>query len=362
MKKATIISLLFAGVVLSLAGCQKGSDHGGQPVTFTATSANPYTRTAYSGQMDGAFERINWLEGDEITVWSDFAVDANNSSSKVAKYQITGIENSGRNSKASLKNAPGKNGLVYVDGKDSYKFWSVYPTVTGTPSGASLNYTIPAAQKMASGVEAVVNGNATTFPVDMSNAYMLAATEGAEAEKPVTMYFYPAFTAFEFTLTAEEGAITVTKVELISDSGLAGNVVATLVPGTRTNTVAGVDHTIGASTYACTAAADNLAYTLPAGTSVTPESTVTFTLLAMPQNIEGLKVKFHVTIEGEETFFVGTLKKDGQPITFGACEKFRIKGVAVPGNRWKIFYQPAILEADEWIEVEVGEETPLIVE
>ena len=55
----------------------------------------------------------------------------------------------------------------------------------------------------------------------------------------------------------------------------------------------------------------------------------------------------------------GTLSKGGEPITFGACEKHRIKGVAVPGNLWKIFYAPGIIEADEWVEVD-GD--PIIVE
>ena len=49
-------------------------------------------------------------------------------------------------------------------------------------------------------------------------------------------------------------------------------------------------------------------------------------------------------------------------ITFGACEKHRIKGVAVPGNVWKIYYKPGIVTADEWIEAGEAQTTNLIVE
>jgi hypothetical protein len=137
---------------------------------------------------------------------------------------------------------------------------------------------------------------------------------------------------------------------------------ATLAPGTRTNTVGEVAHTIGASTYACTAAGESpytLSYTLPEGSVVSAKDRIVLTVFALPQDVAGLKLRFHVTIDGEETTFTGTLSKGGEPITFGACEKHRIKGVAVPGNLWKIFYAPGIIEADEWVEVD-GD--PIIVE
>lgn len=192
-----------------------------------------------------------------------------------------------------------------------------------------------------------------TLPADMSNAWLFAAVEGAKEGDKINLDFYPAFTAFELSFEGDkeyEGEITVTKVELISDSPLAGDVVATLVPGTRTNTVGEVAHTIGASTYACTASGSapyTLSYTLPEGSKVSTSKSIVLTVFALPQNIAGLKLRFSVNVEGEDATFTGTLSKGGQPITFGACEKHRIKGVAVPGNLWKIFYQPD-LTVDEW--------------
>ena len=152
---------------------------------------------------------------------------------------------------------------------------------------------------------------------------------------------------------------------LISDSPLAGDVVATLNPGTRTNTVGGVDHTIGASTYVCTASGDapyTISYTLPENSVVSATDGFVLTVFALPQDIVGLKLRFSVKIEGEETTFTGTLTKGGAPITFGACEKHRIKNVAVPGNLWKILYAPGIVEADQWEEVDDLDGDFIIVE
>ena len=196
MRKTIVINLLLAG--LALAGCQKGVNYGGRPVTFTASSADPYTRTAYSNVITNGFERIDWAPNDRILVWSDFAAMAYDSDDHSAEYIIDVITPDGRNSKATLKNASA-NGLVYVDGKDSYKFWATYPVASGNPTANSVTYTIPAAQTIANGAEATTEGDVTTIPADMSNAWLLAAAEGAQADTPVEMYFYPGFTAFELT-------------------------------------------------------------------------------------------------------------------------------------------------------------------
>lgn len=365
MKKQiiSIASIILGGIIL-LAGCQKDgtTSKAGSLVKFTAGLKPAATRTTYSGEIVNKFERINWEEGEKIVVWSDNAVDRYNTSANYASYAISSPKASGVNSTASLgnikgENGEGGNGLVWVDGVETYKFWGSSPAISGTPVPGKASFTIPAEQQMAGTTVPAAVENVTTLPVDMSNAWLLAAVEDAEAGKEVSLDFYPAFTAFELTLTADsdyDGDITIKKVELISKTGLAGSVEATLAPGTRTNTVGEVAHTIGASTYDCTPATGNLTYTLPADTKVNKTSSVTFTVFALPQNVVGLKLRFHVTIDGEETTFTGTLSKGGEPITFGACEKHRIKGVAVPGNRWKIYYAPDILDVDQWEEVDGG--------
>lgn len=345
MRKASVISLLLAGTLLSLAGCQKGDGvRYGEAVRFKATSAFPTTRTAYSGKVTDGIERIDWIPGESILIWSDNAADRNDvdnnvaSPAKHAVYQIQDVTESGVQSKATLSNAPGENGLVYVKGEDSYKFWGISPVTSGTPVAGQASFEIKAAQQMAG--SASVEDNVTTLPADMSNAWLVAAVEGAKEGSTVEIPFYPAFTAFEFTFEGDkeyEGNINVTKVELVSDTKLAGNVVATLAPN-------------GASTYACTSTSDP-AFTFPAETYVSQTQKVVFTMFAMPQKIVGLKLRIYAKIDGEETSFTGTMKKNGNPIEFDACKKYRIKGVAVPGNLWKIYYQPDIT-VDEWVPVD----------
>lgn len=348
MRKTIVISLLLAGTLLSLAGCQKGDSVSyGEAVRIKITSASTSTRTAYSGVITNNKERIDWVDGEKLLIWSDIAVDRNDVDNKVANpsryavYQIDGNPTAdGALSKASLKNAPGENGLVYVDGEDSYKFWGISPATSGTPEDGKASFEIKAAQQMAgTTVPAAVN-NVTTLPVDMSNAWLVAAVEGAQANKAVEIPFYPAFTAFEFTFEGDpeyEGNINVTKVELVSDTKLAGSVVATLVPG-------------GASTYACTPTADP-AFTFPANMYVSQTQKIVFTMFALPQKIVGLKLRIYAKVDGEDVTFTGTMKHNGAPIEFDACKKYRIKGVAVPGNLWKIFYQPDIT-LDEWVPVD----------
>ena len=369
MKKQiiSIASIILGGIIL-LAGCQKDgtTSKAGSLVKFTA-GLKPATRTAYSGQVSDNFERIDWVKSDKILIWSDFAALETDADVHSAEYLIDVITPDGRESKATVKNTGG-NGLAFVSGKDTYQFWATSPMVSGNPTTGSVSYTIPALQSLPTSLSASTVDHVTTFPADMSNAWLLAAVENAPAGQPVTLYFYPGFTAFEVTLAADneyEGDITVSKVELISDSGLAGSVTATLAPGIRVNNVTNGEetkaHTIGASTYACTSAG-NVAYELPANTVVSAAESISLTIFALPQNIAGLKLKFYVTVDGEETTFTGTLKKNDDTINFGMCEKHRIKGVALPGNLWKIYYAPDILDVDKWVEAGEATTTTLIVE
>lgn len=350
MKKTSYILLLFAGMILSLAGCQKeGGIKRGEAVRFGAASANPATRTAYSGAVTNNFERIDWVQEEKVLIWSDKAIDAYSTDKKYETYQVKTVQDAGAESHATLENIPGGNGLQWIDGVDEFKFWGSSPVMSGTPEDGKATFTIPAAQQLATGASATTANNVTTIPADMNNAWLLGAVEGAKPNKAVTMYFYPAFTAFEFTLSGDkefDGEITIRSVELVSEAGTAGTVAATLATGTRTNTVSGVAHTIGASTYTFSNTG-SVTFTLPANTVVSKTKSLVFTAFALPQNIEGLKVKFNVTVEDENVTFTGTMKKNGTPIVFGACEKHRIQGVAVPGNLWKIYYQPDIT-VDKW--------------
>lgn len=350
MRKTIAISLLLAGSLLALAGCQKGNGVGfGSEVRFKAASSVPTTRTVYSGvdtqvgegTSATTWERIDWVKDEELLIWSDKAVDRY-SNDKHAVYQIKDVTPNGVQSKATLTNAPGENGLVYVNGVESYKFWGISPKTSGTPVAGQASFAITAEQGPKG--EATTTNHVKTFPADMSNAWLVAAVEGAKEGATVEIPFYPAFTAFEFTFEGDKeftGNITLQKLELLAETQLAGSVVATLAPE-------------GASTYACTPNA-NPVYTFPGSTIVSQTEKVKFTMFALPKDIVGLKLKIYANVENEDVTFTATLKEkvndEVKPIELDACKKYRIKGVAVPGNLWKIFYQPDIT-VDEWVPVD----------
>ncbi len=118
MKKARILFLLLAGVLL-LAGCQKEGKIGGKDAIRFTASSNPGTKTAYSGDVVNGYERIEWNMGDKNRIYSNVAEHRYHEGQHWADYQITEIvSNTGINSKANIDNVPGDghgNGLVWGD-------------------------------------------------------------------------------------------------------------------------------------------------------------------------------------------------------------------------------------------------------
>lgn len=74
MKKARILFLLLAGVLL-LAGCQKEGKIGGKDAIRFTASSNPGTKTEYTGVYDGGIERIYWNMDDPIRIFTSKAGD-----------------------------------------------------------------------------------------------------------------------------------------------------------------------------------------------------------------------------------------------------------------------------------------------
>lgn len=349
MRKNTFILLLIAGTLLSLVGCQKGttSEYAGQTIRFGAQTGTP-TRTAYSGQGtvgdDGylTWERIDWVDGDLLMIASDKAQGRNNGGNKYATYSVYGATKSGNESLASIDDVDGK-GLIWGDDPDeAYTFWGVYPASVGNQNLANgtVTFSIDANQGNSSG----------DLKPDMDKAVMLAKKTGAKPNETVILDFYPAYTAFEFVLTGNEnnsGPVDLTKVELISTSNLYGTVTATLAEGTRENSAR---KPIGASSFSTpTNAGTVLTYTFPTGTQVTPDAELTFTVFALPIDINKLQLKFY----SSDQEYVATLKKKGtdgkqsDAITFDACRKHKIYGLALPDGEWHLYLEADVLE---WIQ------------
>ena len=373
MRSKYLLFLLAAGVVLSLTGCEKEpNEQSGEPkeVCFAVATANPQTKTEYTGEgTEGtgglAWERINWVKGDPLLIWSDNAVDRVNQTAHVAHYSVgdpkeTDVAGNYPNQSWSIVKDDSDWGLIFKDGVSTFNFWSIYPASAAlepAPTGGSatsntVSFLIKDTQTGEK--DASVTDKSLVKP-DMKQAVMLAAASSGYNEDVILKY-YPAFTAFEFTLATVAGEKELSKVVLSSSSVLAGTVNATVLEGTRTNDPIG--NVIGASTYEIasedseddTTEGDStddgelntITFNLPPSTKVTPTNMLTFTVFAVPQDIEGLKVSFYTA---DEDLFIADLRNNNEAITFAAAKKHRLFGIALPDGRWHVYLDS---EVQEW--------------
>ena len=333
-------SLLFlAGMTLLLVGCQKEGkvNIGDGSVRFTAATA-PQTKTAY-GDYDNAnaptWQRIDWKAGDLIRIASDKAThryEARNWSDYVVTADGTA---DGRQSKANIENVPGDgtgNGLVWDEAATTdHIFWAMYPATGTTESNltaGNLSMTIPDLQNPAE---------------EMQYAYMFARTTAGlpttKYEKNVTLYFKPAFTAFEFHLTSLDDEIELVDFTLESAaSNLSGTLVAKI---TGADTEA--DLNLG-ETPAISDGKNAITIKFPAGTKITKGGDEqVFTLFALPQTYNDLTLKFNIKVNGTPETRTFPLKNASGFIPFNAFNKHRITGLRMPGGMWRLTINGEVL-------------------
>ena len=328
MKRKNMIFLLLAGAA-ALAGCAKEGLLGagrGSAVVFRAGSSysnGTVTKTAYSGE--GLFtgetltrERIDWVDGDVIRIYSAEASLADGSA-HYADYDVSLSSNAGDKSYATV--APhNANGLVWGDG--THEFYCVYPSpVSGAGTTRlernTITATIPAVQAY------TLDG--TALKPDMDYAYMYAAVR-TEASSSVTLSFLPMFTAFEFTVdSADDAAMTLTGFEMVSASyDLSGKISATLSASTASES--------STAAYNFSDTGRSIRVGFGGGVVVEKGHPVTFTVFALPQDLSDLTIRFS-TAAGETKSL--DLKEQGAAgfYRFSGCKKYRITSLAVPG-RW----------------------------
>ena len=371
MRKNATLFLLLAGIVLTLAGCQKGatpSDQTGKAVRFAASSGSLSTRTTFTGDgtQDGTktdefgrkyltHERINWAVGDAVMIASDYATVYKDPDTKYATYTVNSFTEDGDKSYATLAEKAATEELYFTDA-ETYKFWGIYPASCGDGSklvNAQASYTVSGSQEpngdpttttvtVGEGDDAVTK-TLKTFAPDMAQAVMLAAAENQKS-KDVELEFYPGFTAFEFTLNSAYADLILKELVLKpanAGKSLAGSVDAAI-------------KTSGNSTYTISyPEAKELTYTFPEGTTITKNDYVTFTVFAVPETIEGLTLEFHLGEDGSE-IQTATLKKnvDGekQDISFAGCKKHYLRGIAVKGG-WNFKYLTLDIDVLDWVDV-----------
>ena len=366
MKNLANIFLLSAGFLLLFTGCQEKINHeesaaSGMAVKFSATTA-PETRTAYSGVVTSEgnkkMERINWIAGDKVMLWSDKATvrpDGNpyfSGNNKLAVYNIGSINNDSPDKSVASVEDPMDDGLQYPDKTTPCQFWGVYPAgaVKASPDENNtivFNNVILAEQELAANEVSTATNDYTP---DMNQAVLLSYKDGIKGgDKTVEMLFNPAFTAFEFNITTRlEKDLTITAMELIS-MDITGGSASTAMSGGFTATCPS-----GTWTWTINEGASKSVKAVLPGEGLTINAanpTLSLTVLALPQDLTNLKVTFY-TNEGTKSLKLTTTPGGTEYVTFAACKKHRINGLILPTG-WQFEYITLDLKVLDWEAVDV---------
>ena len=292
-------------------------------VQFSATSNAAATRTAYSGQGETTSgkltkERIDWVDGDKLTIYSPEAVVEYTTSVHSAEYEIVSHTNDGARSKAvlapSVQSATGMaNGLWWNNAASTHHFYARYPADPAKIDGTSMTATIPATQQMK-------KDDTGAWVPDMQYAYMFASATATDTEAPVELDFYPEFTALQFEIGAGgNGEAKISSFTLTSTSDvLAGDFTVACATG-----VASTTSTTKTLAMDVTNRTDDGVLVITGG-----GESATITLFALPLDFTNLTL----TVVGQP-FGTRTLKladKDGNMIPFTGGKKYWIKGLDLP--------------------------------
>ena len=308
-----LIVLILAGGML--AGCKRMNVPGGE-INFRASSAPLSTKTAYSGERNTESgvvkERIDWLEGDEITIWSDKARMMYDETRQAGDYVFTSVEADGVRSRGKIVSSIG-NGLQWTSATGTYTFYCRYPSDGTKINGEKMLGEIPASQ--------VIQYDAETGSMkpDMQYAYLFAGTTAPANAASVTLEFRPVFTALEFEVGGGgDGQVDLTSFTITSTtdavtgaferSCASGNVTVTGTPGLS----ASLDFS-----------------QIPGGKlTVTGAAPVTVTIFAVPKDLKNLTLE----VKGDQiqTRTLKLANKNGSFLTFDACKKYRILGLSLP--------------------------------
>ena len=243
MKNATL-TVVAAFAALLLSGCGKDSVFSSNSeIRFTAESGLD-TKVAYSGEtynVNGRkIERINWMPGDQVRIWSDKArawvrgKDADDS----AVYNVINITAQNQLSRAGIEvpKSTDNGGLQW--GEDgTYYFLGMYPAdLTGKDPDAtmltpqtfgSFPVTFSTAQRhlQTGDIENKINNSSPVATKMSTHGYHVAMTKvnKTSGNQDVLLSFEPYFTAFEFRIVdAEKKGLKLHEFVLESNKDLAG--------------------------------------------------------------------------------------------------------------------------------------------
>lgn len=370
MKNNYIFSALMCLAAVSFTGCIEESLENvtpaqkGDEIVFGARAgfenSDPDTRTTYSGTTyteNGAeFERINWVDGDKIEIYSPDALNAGNSHYKVVNIQDA--ENGNGPEYASLERYSG-SGLQWGSGSDengTHTFYAMYPSSkyfeegkdeSNVISGVKMDKetvrgVVPISQTPASFEVKTVEGaiQCVAHP-DMRYAYMVAKSIATPKDNNVSLTFVPIVTALQVELVMPksdgEGSTNVNTVNIgevkVEGENIAGSFASNLADWKGTYPACNVNGSDQISISMWQKQSDGTRKPL----SMTPGSKLTFTVFLLPgADINTIKISFS---DGSAGFVGKTLTGTGIIPTY---KKTVIKNLQLPTKEFK-------LEVGDWM-------------
>lgn len=320
--------MLLSGLLLLLSGCEEPFGVSGKQVRFSATSRSDFaTKTAYSGEfatVDGKkYERINWVENDEICIYSKNKRVKTDAGNPYATYFLTGIRTEGIKSVGKLKNTREgytENGLTWGN-VESETFYGFYPAASAVENADGYPCLFP-----------ITIPNVQSSTPDMKYAYMAAKSENVENNHDVNLQFYPVFSAIEVHLKSASGSLTLKGAELWTENQVNTNALA------GTGCYYDVDPASGASPLSFPEGSRvryNVA--IPSTATISETSETVFTFFMLPQDLTDLKFSVAYVRDGNEEVVrtlslndgVSETNPTGTPITFAAGKKAILRGVAL---------------------------------
>lgn len=276
------------------------------------------TRTAYSGETTEGVERIDWVDGDRVLVWCANAENPD-SDAPVAQYSVSNpVTASPAVSSATLTPSSG-TGLVW--GTGDHTFYAMYPApVSQAPAGASFTegtmvFPLPEAQHVT-----FADGSMTGAP-DMSLAPMLARSATvAPGTQSVALPFVGQYTTYQFTVSKGANDVCTLKgITLTSQSGA--------LSGTFT---VPADHYNDPESVSIESGNQRLSLDWSAAPVVlnAASPSVTFTLMAVPQAVSGLRITISTDEVGDRSLTLQT--EESETLGFPPYRKYVLSGMYLP--------------------------------
>lgn len=335
--------LIITALVVVMSCRDSFSENPAGSVRFDMQTA-PYaaldsqTKVSYTDDFTGNIERLDWVNGDLIRVYSPHtrlltAPNVYDNSVNWADYQVEKhFTYNNYISRATVKAMDDR--FLFFGETGTHQFRGMYPSPSEAPAGFSFSEgTVTAAMPSVQTVshKAGTANPAVWYPKDMRYATLLAVS--APVDPPfdentsVNLPFYPQYTAYEFEINA--GVYQEVTVTGFSMTCTEGYLTASAYQVDDGKYFTGANYEVS-NDVQVNGPGQKIDITFEGGLTVKKsEGPARFTVLALPQTHANITLSF--SLDKETVPRRITLKTaEGFPLEFGPYKKHRIRGLSFP--------------------------------